>query len=117
MTSGRTHLESVTPQPRGMEHIAITPTPKWAKCVMAIVNQLRRQCALGCLLLTLGSFPPIVHAFDGDWTIEKLMALVAEQRKPSVAFEEATYSSVEGSRRPAVHPTGDAGKARHRSAS
>ena len=23
MTSGRTHLESVTPQPRGMEHIAI----------------------------------------------------------------------------------------------
>jgi hypothetical protein len=61
---------------------------------MATVNPLRRQCAIGCLILTLGSFPPILPVTDADWTIERLMILVREQRKPSVAFEEATYSSV-----------------------
>lgn len=62
--------------------------PKWGR------SQLRRQCALGCLAITLGSFPQMLQASDADWTIERLMALVREQRKPSVAFEEATYSSV-----------------------
>ena len=29
-----------------------------------------------------------------DWTVETLLALLKEQREPSVAFEEATYSSL-----------------------
>ena len=61
---------------------------------MAFLTTLGRQCAIGCLVITLGSFAPAIQASDADWTIETLMALVKEQRKPSVAFEEATYSSV-----------------------
>lgn len=61
---------------------------------MTYLNQLRQVCALGCLMITFGSFSPTLDASDADWTVERFMALVREQRKPSVGFEEAIYSSV-----------------------
>jgi hypothetical protein len=61
---------------------------------MAFLNELCRRSALGCLVITLASFPSTSHASDPVWTVERLMALLREQRKPSVVFEETTYSSV-----------------------
>ena len=42
--------------------------------------------------LVLGAI--VVDAADSEWTVETLVALLKEQREPSVAFEEATYSSL-----------------------
>ncbi|SPP64781.1 LolA-related protein [Nitrospira lenta] len=47
------------------------------------------------LVLLLGSVAPAaVDAPPAPWTVDGLVALLKEQREPSMAFEEATYSSL-----------------------
>jgi Outer membrane lipoprotein carrier protein LolA-like len=51
--------------------------------------------ALGCLFILLGNVAPVpVEAAGREWTVETLLVLLKDQREPSVAFEEATYSSL-----------------------
>lgn len=48
-----------------------------------------------CLCLLLGSVAlAAVDGFQTPWTVDELVALLKEQREPSLAFEEATYSSL-----------------------
>ncbi len=48
---------------------------------------------LSCLLvMSIGHL--VVQVHGADWTVETLMDLLKEQREPSVAFEEATYSAL-----------------------
>lgn len=51
-----------------------------------VINGIASVC------LVLGAI--VVEAAGPEWTVETLMALLKEQREPSVAFEEATYSSL-----------------------
>jgi len=51
-----------------------------------VINGIASAC------LVLGAI--VVAAAGPEWTIETLVALLKEQREPSVAFEEATYSSL-----------------------
>jgi hypothetical protein len=51
-----------------------------------VINGIASVC------LVLG--PIVVDAAGPEWTVETLVALLKEQREPSVAFEEATYSSL-----------------------
>ena len=47
------------------------------------------------VFILLGSVARVSLVGAGpDWTVEALLALLKEQREPSVAFEEATYSSL-----------------------
>ena len=48
--------------------------------------------AIASACLILGAIA--VDAGGPEWTVETLVALLKEQREPSVAFEEATYSSL-----------------------
>jgi hypothetical protein len=52
----------------------------------------RRLLFCGLLVISMGQL--VADARGADWTVEALMALLQEQREPSVAFEEATYSSL-----------------------
>ncbi len=51
-----------------------------------VINCIATVC------LALGAI--VVNAAGPEWTVETLVALLKEQREPSVAFEEATYSSL-----------------------
>jgi hypothetical protein len=51
-----------------------------------VINGIASVC------LVLGAI--VVDAAAPEWTVETLVALLKEQREPSVAFEEATYSSL-----------------------
>ena len=48
--------------------------------------------AIASACLILGAIA--VDAGGPEWTVETLVALLREQREPTVAFEEATYSSL-----------------------
>jgi hypothetical protein len=61
---------------------------------MAFLSKAVWICAVGCLIVLLGGVAAAIDPPADGWTVETLMALLKEQRKPSVAFEEATYSSV-----------------------
>lgn len=55
----------------------------------------RRNCALICLFVLLECVVRASVAAAGpEWTVETLLALLKDQREPSVGFEEATYSSL-----------------------
>ena len=45
-------------------------------------------------LLVVGLGQVSVNAAGPEWTVETLVALLNDQREPSLAFEEATYSSL-----------------------
>jgi hypothetical protein len=47
-----------------------------------------------CLFMLLGSVTRAVAVADSEWTVETLLPLLKAQREHSVAFEEATYSSL-----------------------
>lgn len=51
-----------------------------------VINGIASVC------LVLGAI--VVEAAGPEWTVETLVALLKEQREPSVAFEETTYSSL-----------------------
>ncbi len=61
-----------------------------------IFGRLLRKAITGiCFLLLLGSAAPAAaEAPPVPWTVEALVTLLKEQREPSMAFEEATYSSL-----------------------
>ena len=50
-------------------------------------------CICLFILLASGAQAPVAAA-GPEWTVETLLALLKDQREPSVAFEEATYSSL-----------------------
>lgn len=61
---------------------------------MIFGRPLHKGITILCLCLFLGS--AALAAVDGSqtpWTVDELVALLKEQREPSLAFEEATYSS------------------------
>ena len=56
---------------------------------------LRKAITAISFLLLLGSMAlAAVDAPPAPWTVDALVALLKEQREPSMAFEEATYSSL-----------------------
>jgi len=60
-----------------------------------IFGRLLRKAITGIsFVLWLGSVAlAAVDALPAPWTVDALVALLKEQREPSMAFEEATYSS------------------------
>ena len=86
---------------------------------MIFGRPLRKAITGISFLLLLGSVAlAAVDAPPAPWTVDALVALLKEQREPSMAFEEATYSSllteplnVTGP--VAVHPAGDDGESHH----
>jgi hypothetical protein len=60
--------------------------------VRLLLGDGRHRWAIACLLLLV--MPFWVEAHESNWTVETLIALLKEQREPSVAFQEAMYSSV-----------------------
>jgi hypothetical protein len=53
-----------------------------------------RSAAVGLLLFCASGAAAAPEAPAPDWTVERLVARLKEQRVPSVAFEEKTYSSL-----------------------
>jgi len=51
--------------------------------------------ALACAVWLGGVLAwPAVEQPDGEWSVDQLVGLLRDQREPSIAFEEATYSSL-----------------------
>jgi Outer membrane lipoprotein carrier protein LolA-like len=50
--------------------------------------------AISIVILLGGVLQTSVIAADPEWTVEKLLSLLKAQHEPSIAFEEATYSSL-----------------------
>lgn len=62
---------------------------------MIFGRPLRKAIIGACAVLLLcGTAPAAVDAPSAPWTVEALVTLLKEQREPSMAFEEATYSSL-----------------------
>ena len=61
---------------------------------MIFGRPLRKAITALSFVLLLGGVAPAADAPPAPWTVDALVALLKEQREPSMAFEEATYSSL-----------------------
>lgn len=66
-----------------------------ARFARAQPDFLQSVSILVCVFLLVGGLGQVsVNAAGSEWTVETLVALLNDQREPSLAFEEATYSSL-----------------------